>query len=259
MYDTNLPGFKKLLAQVIQWYQNNSDIEPLKPVFAGKVVDTAGNPVAGARLILSRLEYYQNDRGGRSRREVELAKRLSEDDGGFSFDEVTNDNHYLLDVTADGFLAKERLHIQRLDDGRYRYQGYNEPADNVITMQMPGKISGTVIGANGRPLADAELELFANVRYSSAPRDRTITTDSQGKFTKDDMSAEPAILSYTRYRRVQQDRRARREYDGLCGALIIENKEGQELSDIVLDLSKSVCSLELQVQMHPAGLRMRFP
>jgi len=246
MYDTNLPGYKKLLAQAIQWYQNNNDTEPLKPVFAGKVADTAGNPVAGARLSLTGLEYYQNDHGGRSQRKVELAKRLSEDDGSFSFDEVTNEEHYLLEVTADGFLAKERLHIQRLDDGRYRYQGYNEPV-NYFIMQRPGKISGTVIGADGQPLANTKLELFANNNYSDAPRDRNITTDSQGKFVKDDMAAEPAILSYTRYRRVEQERRSRREYDGLCGFLILEIKEGQELSGIVLDLSKSVCSLELQV------------
>jgi hypothetical protein len=246
MYDTNLPGFKELLAQVIQWYETNSDAEPLKPVFAGKVTDTAGNPVAGAQLVLTRLEYYQNDRGGRSRREVEFAKRLSEDDGGFSFDEVTNEEHYLLDVTADGFLGKEGLHIQRLNDGRYRYHGYNEPINNVV-IQKPGKISGTVIGADGAPLADTRLKLFANVHYSHSPRDRNITTDSQGKFVKDDMAAEPAILSYTRYRRVQQERRTHREYDGLCGAVIIENKEGQELSGIILDLSKSVCSFELQV------------
>jgi len=196
---------------------------------------------------LTGLEYYQNDRGGRSQRKVELAKRLSEDDGSFSFDEVTNEEHYLLDVTADGFLAKERLHIQRLNDGRYRYQGYNEPEDNVITMQRPGKISGTVIGADGQPLANTALELFANIHYSDHDPKKTVTTDSDGKFAEEGIVAEPALLSYTKYRRVERESRTRREYAGLCGSLILENKEGQELSDIVLDLSESVCSLELQV------------
>ena len=34
----------------------------------------------------------------------------------------------------------------------------------------------------------------------------------------------------------------------MCGALVLTNKEGQEQTGIVLDLSKSVCSLELEVK-----------
>ena len=160
---------------------------------------------------------------------------------------MTNDEHYLLDVTADGFLVKERLHIQSLPDGRYRYNEYNYPEDNVITMQRPGKISGTVIGADGQPLANTALALFANIHYSDHDPQKTVTTDSDGKFAKDGIAAGPALLSYIKYRRIQQERGSRREYGGLCGSLILENKEGQELSGIVLDLSRSVCSLELQV------------
>ncbi|MBN2182235.1 MAG: hypothetical protein JW715_10000 [Sedimentisphaerales bacterium] len=246
MYSANLPGFKKLLAQAIQWYENSGDVEPVELPFAGRVIDTTGNPVAAAKLSITKTERYKDERGSHQRR-VEAAHQLTDQSGRFSLILPPYDEHYELIVTADGFLAKEGLFVQPLPDGRYRYNEYNYPEDNVIIMQRPGKISGLVLGPDGQPLVDAELELFANIHYSHTAPDRTVTTDSQGKFAAEGIAAGPALLSYTKYRRVQQERGYRREYAGLCGSLILENNEGQEISDIVLDLSKSVCSLELQV------------
>jgi hypothetical protein len=115
-------------------------------------------------------------------------------------------------------------------------------------LQRPGKISGTVIGADGKPFANARLELFANYHYSSTDPSKTITTNSQGKFDVNGIATDPIQLSYTKLNQVSQGRTSRQEYGGLCGALVIENKEGQQQSGIVLDLSKSVCSLELDVK-----------
>ncbi|MEJ2648652.1 MAG: hypothetical protein P8016_09625 [Sedimentisphaerales bacterium] len=244
----NLAAFKNLIDEVLDWYEDNQDTEPVEPAFSGKVVDTFGNPVADAKLIFTKKEDYQDERGFKNQRRVEVAQIAADTHGQFSVVLDPSERSYELNVTSDGFLTRERLMVYCLDDGRFRYIDRYTKVDNVIIIQRPGRISGTVIGVDGRPLANAELQLFANYIYSTPDPRKTITTDSQGKFDVNGLSTDPMILSYTKLNQVPQGGTSRREYGGLCGALILTNKEGQEQSGIVLDLSKSVCSLELDVK-----------
>ncbi|MBN1972873.1 MAG: M48 family metalloprotease [Sedimentisphaerales bacterium] len=241
-------AFQTLISQALNWYDENQNVEPIELAFAGKVVDTSGNPIVNAKLIFTKMEDYQDERGYKNQRRVEVSQITTDMNGQFSVVLDSKEQWYELNVTADGFLTRERIMVHPLDDGRFRYNDRYTDKDNVITMQHPGRISGTVYGSDGKPLLNTKFKLWANYQYSSTGPELTITTDSQGKFDVNGIAADPMLLSYTRLNQVPQGRTSRQEYGGLCGALIIENKEGQNLSDIVLDLSKSVCSLELEVK-----------
>jgi beta-lactamase regulating signal transducer with metallopeptidase domain len=240
--------FQNLIAQAIRWYDGNRDASPVELPFAGKVVDTAGKPIDGAKLSFTKQEDYKDERGYRNQRRVEVSQITTDENGTFSVVLDPNERWYELNVTAEGFLTRERVMVDRLDDGRYRFREYNSQQDNIFILLRPGRISGTVIGADGKPFANARLELFANYHYSSTDPRRTVTTDSQGKFDVNGIATDPIQLSYTKLNQVSQGRTSRQEHGGLCGALVIENQEGQQQSGIVLDLSKSVCSLELDVK-----------
>ncbi len=244
----NLPEFKNLIAQALQWYDENKDAKPVELAFSGKAVDTSGNPVVGAKMIFTKMEDYQDERGFKNQRRVVVSQIVTDTNGVYSVVLDPNERWYELNVTANGFLTRERLMVDRLDDGRFLFREYNSQQDNVFIMQHPGRISGTVIDANGQPFAGAELELFANYHYSEIDPKRTVKTNSRGKFDVNGIAADPMLLTYTKLNRVPQGQTSRQEYGGLCGALVIENKEGQEQSGIILDLSKSVCSLELEVK-----------
>jgi hypothetical protein len=239
--------FQALISEALQWYDSNRNASPVELPFAGKVVDTAGNPIAGAKLSFIKREDYTDEQGYRNQRTVDMGQCTTNADGEFSFGGFTNDAFYTFSVIAEGYLPKEELHIQHLPDGRYWYHEEAAPEDNVVVLQRPGKISGIVIGADGKPLANAELRLSTVDSYSEANSRRTITTDSEGKFNAEDVSKGHFLLSYADLRMVPHDRGVRREYGGLCGAVRLEAKEAGRLTDVVLDLSKSVCSLELQV------------
>jgi hypothetical protein len=239
--------FQNLIAEAIRWYEGNVNATPIELPFAGKVVDTAGKPIAGAKLHFTKIEDYTDEHGDRRQRRVSGGQCRTDADGKFSFDCVDNSRLYLLDVTAEGYIPKEELHIQRLIDGRYRYQEETTPQDNVVELHRPGKISGVVLGADGKPLANAELGLSAASRYSDTIPRRTITTDSEGMFTAGDVPKGQFLLSYRKYRRTGQGEWPYREYAGLCGAVRLKTTEAGHLTGIVLDLSESVCTLEVKV------------
>jgi hypothetical protein len=239
--------FQKLIAQPIQWYDSNKKATPVDLPFTGKVVDTAGNPIAGAKLSFTKQEDYEDEQGYRCQRTVDVGQCTTDVDGKFSFADLSNDRYYTLNVIADGYLPKEELHIHRLTDGRYRYDEQNAPQDNVIVLQRPGKISGIVFGADGKPLANAELRLFDVNRYSRTSSIKTVTTNSEGKFAARDISKGHFLLSYADLRTVPYGQGFRQEYEGRCGAVSLEAEEAGHLTNVVLDLSKSDCSLELHV------------
>jgi len=240
--------FRALMAETLQWYDGNKNMTPVGLPFAGKVVDTSGIPVVGAQLSFTKIKDYEDEYGDQSQRRVSIGQCRTDTKGRFSFDVEENGEHYLFDITAEGFVPKQILDVQRLIDGRYRYREEAAPEDNVVVLQRSGKISGIVFGADGKPLADAELTLSTVNMYSHAEPRRTVRTDSEGKFTTDDVTKGPYLLSYADIIQIMPyEKRYREEYGGLCGAVRLETEEAGHLTDVVLDLSKSDCSLELQV------------
>lgn len=129
--------FQSLISEALQWCDNNRDAVPVELPFAGKVVDTAGKPIAGAELHFTRIEVNKDEQGDQSQRSVNIGQCRTDTNGGFSFEIVEDgrDCILLFDVTADGYVPKEEIHIQRLIDGRYRYNVNAAPVDTVIVLQ----------------------------------------------------------------------------------------------------------------------------
>ncbi|MHC4169270.1 MAG: MSCRAMM family protein, partial [Planctomycetota bacterium] len=239
--------FSRLIDEVLVWYDGNPNAEPVESTFYGRVIDTRGKPIAGAEISFAESQEYQDPRWGRQDRMVDVGRRTTDADGRFSFNGYGNSSHQIFNVTANGFLPKERLTVDRMTDGRYRYRERATRENNVIQLQRPGKISGTAIAADGKPLANAELRLSAANPYSQKDPITTVTTDSEGKFAAEDIASGPFLLSYADLRRVPHGRGIREVYGGLWGAVRLETAEAGQLTDIVLDLSKSVCALEVEV------------
>lgn len=239
--------FQTLITEAIQWYEGNENRTPVELPFVGKVVNTDGEPIAGSELSFTMTQEYKNERGDRSQREVSIGQCRTGADGGFSFDVVEGGEHFLFNITAEGYVQRNELFIQRLIDGRYRYQEVSTPENNIIILQRPGKISGIAFDVDGQPLANAELELIAVNDYSHGVGAKKITTDSEGKFTVGDISEGRFLLRYTVLRMKRNGPGFREEYGGRCGAVRLRTEEGGNLTGVVLDLSKSVCTLELEV------------
>ena len=213
----------------------------------GWVVDTAGAAIEGAIVNFTRLENYKDDQGHTRQRTLEIGADQTNVNGEFIFknipksDAITYDD---LNVFAEGFADRNELALSHRPDGRYQWL-----QDNIVKMQRPAIITGKGIGADSGPLANAELRFSQNNHYTYA-RDqmlRTIKTDDQGNFILDSVTSGHHLLSFTKYKLVELPAGgSRREYGGKCGAIIVEIKEGQNLNNVVLDMSKSVCSMEVE-------------
>lgn len=127
--------FQALITEALQWYDGNRDATPVELTFTGKVVDTTEKPIAGAELNFTKREDYEDENGGLYVEVAHAGRCLTDATGCFEFGDFTNDGFYSFSVTADGFLPKEKLHILRLVDGRYRYDEHYAQEDNVIVLQ----------------------------------------------------------------------------------------------------------------------------
>jgi hypothetical protein len=154
--------------------------------------------------------------------------------------DLPQNDHFDLEVVADGYARRQGLVVQRTIDGRYRFG-----QKNVIQMERPARIEGCAIGPDGNPFANQTLQLFSNNGYSPNRTLREIMTDGEGRFAVDDLASGTCVLSYAKTRSVKKNGHWHREYDGLCGAVVIDLEAGQARDDIVLDLSASICELRI--------------
>lgn len=54
--------FDQLIGEALSWYDGNAEATPVELPFAGKVVDTAGKPIAGVEVSFTKLENYKGRR-----------------------------------------------------------------------------------------------------------------------------------------------------------------------------------------------------
>ena len=111
-----------------------------------------------------------------------------------------------------------------------------------IELAPPVTLSGRVLGPDGKPLAKAPLSIDTWVRTPqktcSTTNYRETITDSQGRFSMTRLPPGSHVLYYPSH--------APRSIpvQGLCGALVVEPTDGQQLTGLVLDLSRSTAAVE---------------
>jgi beta-lactamase regulating signal transducer with metallopeptidase domain len=161
--------------------------------------------------------------------------------GKFSLPELKLGETVGLTVSAAGLLpVKEHLSLIRNDSGYYLDTG-----EWPIELFRAVTLSGRVLGPDGKPLAGAPLSLDTwthSKNISCAVGNyRKAITDEQGRFTMERIPPGSHVLYYPG----QAPRSIPAK--GVYGALVLEPKEGQQLSGLVLDLSQCTASVEGRV------------
>ena len=141
--------------------------EPVGPL-TGRVVDEAGRPLAGAKVILAGAEEG-----------AVLGSVVTGPDGRFSF---------------DGQLRKPRATLIAAKEGKgldWDESFHTGTAEPVLRLGPAATIGGTVVNEAGKPIAAATLRAslriesptLRDIHYRSAGGLLTVVTDAQGKFT----------------------------------------------------------------------------
>jgi len=225
--------------------EKRSDSLPLKTEAGGfyaTVVDEAGQPVAGARIHAP---------------EGVVFEAHTDEDGRFAAPALDPGELMTVRVEAPGFICREGYDLVRSQDGHY--------VNMEIEMHWPARLAGRLIGPDGRPLPTAPLSLTTTEEY---PHSAAVTinhvraiTDEEGRWKMEDVPPGVHLLYYpwegpTKGEVESGTWRAFCKTDevcpsapikGVCGAVVIEVGDGEDLDDIVMDLSKSTCAVEGRV------------
>ncbi len=133
---------------------------------AGTVRDTAGKPVAGARILIA-------SRSGRDENLHRLGTTAP--DGTYRIDGLHAGTLELLGVTATGFVT-----VENHASGRALVPGDVARID--VTMIRGGVLTGTVRGPDGRPLAGARVRARAEVVREGLVGSDLAVTDGTGQY-----------------------------------------------------------------------------
>ncbi|MBN1359264.1 MAG: carboxypeptidase regulatory-like domain-containing protein [Sedimentisphaerales bacterium] len=157
--------------------------------FSGRVVDISGQPISGAEVELHEMT---GGVGTPSGYEIELLERMTTGpDGAFSFETDAAGTYRQAMIVA----RKEGLALG------WGYWGMREDQQHDFRLTDPGQVSGTVVGAQDRPLPGVTVFVAAGQigtradgeHYLLGPLSRRLLTaqaDASGRFVLDCLSAD---------------------------------------------------------------------
>ncbi|MFW5966461.1 MAG: carboxypeptidase regulatory-like domain-containing protein, partial [Persicimonas sp.] len=200
-----------------QFGQSDRQAEPdkeesrVEPFIEGRVVDSAGRPVEGARV------------------ETESGVGASTDEEGrFRLDGLKAGRHRL-DARAEGFSSPGSADARRVEVTLSEEDGEPGIEDLELTLHRPARLSGRVV-AGGDPVEGARIDLYyrsaAGLQGSLDPfvSSSGVETDEEGRFEVD--RAAPGQLHLL----VEAD-----EY-ALAESREYRVEPGEELDDLMVDL-----------------------
>jgi hypothetical protein len=229
----------------------------------GRVVDTDGKGVSNAILLENKHSGSEDDNPAwttttDSKGRFSLPDLYSNQSDPFSHSRIN------FAISASGFMTSPNHSIHVNPNGKYM------PDNLTFLLVRVGRLSGKVLGPDGKPLARAPLTLNAHWNISiyskgggsngnSGNRLLTEITDKEGKFTFDNLPPGVHLLLYPWSGPSAVDVKSGRwkEYqdpklnwpripiiERMHGSEIVEMEEGQNVDDLILDLSKSTCIVE---------------
>ncbi len=162
------------------------------PVISGRVVDSTGRPIAGARVVASRELGSPDD--DLPTRLIQLTnieavagvaiETVTGSDGAFTLRGVER-GHYALTALASGHGPATRRWV--------------EPADGVDLALAPGsRLEGSVLGADREPIAGALVraypepasdDVFERIAVQSRPPLEEVRSDASGRFVLERLGA----------------------------------------------------------------------
>jgi beta-lactamase regulating signal transducer with metallopeptidase domain len=155
----------------------------------------------------------------------------------------------MITITAPGYLKREILRIG------------NRPVPD-IPLQKAASIEGRILGPDGKPLANAPLAIgiYSDFVGTSANYLHAISND-EGKYKIENIPPGVVVLYYPGATPSQYELESGRETKLLSpgekwpeppvkdayGSILVEAKDGEQITDLVMDLSQSTCSVQGRV------------
>ena len=235
----------------------------------GRVVNSAGEGVGGAKLEFARCESVVGEDGKSTLRIKILAERTSRQDGSYDIPRLPGVERFQVFVFADGYYPFDRFHfnIEGFVDqqGRTRIFSGDDGLSRTIHLVRPATIEGKVIGPDGSPLAGAPLSISTYCRLEhlscSTGNHMRAITDDDGVFRFAQVPPGQIVLYYpwdgpnkleVRDGKWSKWTKPGQTYpspptEGLCWVKVFDLVESQQFDELVVDLSKSTCILEGRV------------
>ena len=201
-----------------------------------RVIDAQGKPIAGAKVG------FHEHRTPRP--EEPFSATVTDQAGEFSCPDQAPDKvrfSFYLVVSAPGFRTGEWLGNFLVDGRRI-----GAPLPGTLRLDREVTVSGMVLSADGKPLAGVPLAVdYFNQRGTWA-NPRRIQSDAQGRFKIDDL---PPADIFIRYEKGQDDT-LKGAGDAQLFISHVRAKDGQQVENVTVDLSKAKCVVEGQLVDH---------
>ncbi len=158
---------------------------------AGTVIDADGEAVAGAHVSIVGM------RGGRGDR-PHVDRTETDDDGAFGFDEVPEGDYVITAGAREMGMDRERIEVADGEETEVelQLQGHGGGGGGDDEDMEFGSVSGTVIDADGEPVAEAHVVIVIRQQGDNDRRGRWHRrhvrhvrgeTDENGEFTFDEV------------------------------------------------------------------------
>ncbi len=223
------------------------ELHPYATGTVGLVVDGEGRPIPDVLL----------------RQQDSSWQATTDANGRFPLPALTNNQQISLTLQAHGFAKRDNVSLFR-DSAGWSVQPVR------YMLRRTARLSGRVLAPSGKPLAYAPLSLMTcygpyrdgdrtgGFRSSSASGTTAnalrAITDDQGNWHVEDVPSGCHILYYPwegpTQDEVEQERWRALKLAGrevplkdICGALVVETRDGQQVDGVVLDLARSTCRI----------------
>ncbi len=223
-----------------------TEVPPIKlgtgVLVRGRVTDSGGNFVAGAKLVLSQSVFNVRRAADAGPRDGAMEVE-SDEEGLYKFSNVAPGQNYSMRVAADGYGSIIKLGIPVLD---------GEDTERDFVLEVASLIAGMVVAADtGEPIPGVTVEAYSvnNVEARSAT---SATSTETGDFEIGDINPGPyqLVARHPRYKAEARTRVDSGEMDVSIALQPLPVVSGQ-----VLDLSsgKAVNSFEVQLRQSIAN------
>lgn len=222
----------------------------------GRVTDSGGNFVAGAKLVLSQSVFNVRVVDASTRDgAVEVA---SNEEGLFSFNNVAQGANYSMRVSAEGYGSIIKLGIPVLKD---------EDTEVDFVLEVASLIAGMVLAADtGEPIPGVTIEAYS-VNNTEARSATSATTTESGDFEIADINPGPyqLVARHPRYKAEARTRVDSGEMDvsitlqplPVVTGQVVDLSSGKAVNNFEVQLRQSIANSQ-GLSSAVAGTRARF-
>jgi hypothetical protein len=228
------------VAAALDWYQTGGGVPAVEPVLEVRVRDTDARGIPGATITLRQGRLAFDERGQRRHITTEVGTWQTDADGRVVFQNLEASSQYEFDIRAKGFAPRRSVGIDQLPDGRCRVSADAE--ENVIVLDKAARLTGRLLGADGRPLPRASVQVQSYSPHAPVVL-RTVQTNPEGQFTCGPLMAGYHLVLY-RYQGPPTENEDPRRIQALQ---LVPVEEGQTVENVTLDLREATAMLEVQI------------